>query len=169
MSYEVHPAFRELYAAYTGDPDGIGPRLNAIAGDRSADAPLIVATGSDVVVFPGGGGAPSTQSFRLTTRGFTEITAVSHLGVAVPYLAQLRALGAPDWQADARRLADRARAVRQVSDAAFWRDVVAVEAWAGREERIADLVDYACAVTAGFLDRALADPVRLDHAVTAQA
>lgn len=163
MSYDVHPAFRALYAAYTGDPDGIGPRLNALAAARSADEPLIVATGSDVVVFPGGGRPLSWQSFRLTTRGFTEITAVSHLGVAVPYLAQLRAVGDRDWTNDALRLIERARAVRAVSDAAFWRDAVAVAAWTGREAAIADLVDYACATTIDLLTSALDRPALLDH------
>lgn len=163
MTYSVHPDFQSLYKAYTGDPDGIGPHLNGHLGRLHSGDPLLVATGSDVVVFPGRGLPPTTESFRLTTRGFTEITAVSHLGVAVPYLVQLRDLGYADWEDDAHRLIRTATQVRAVNTPAFWRDDVAVEAWTGLEEKIADLVDYACAVTVDYLNAALADPGLLTH------
>ena len=163
MTYAVHPDFRALYNAYTGDPGGIGPHLNGHLGTVHADDPLLVATGSDVVLFPGRGAPPTSESFRLTTRGFVEITAVSHLGVAVPYLVRLRELGFDGWEADARRLVETAERVREVNAPAFWRDEVAVEAWAGLEGKIADLVDYACAATADFVRAALADPALLTH------
>ena len=163
MAYTPDPDFQALYAAYTSDPDSIGAHLNGHYGALSVGDPLLVTTGSDLVIFPGGGRPPLRQSFRLSTRGFFEITGVSHLGVAVPYLIQLRDLGFPGWEADARKLIAQAARVRGANTVAYWRETVAVEAWAGLEHKITDLVDYACALTIAFLERGLADPSRLTH------
>lgn len=163
MVYRPDPDFQALYAAYTSDPESIGAHLNGHYGRLSAGDPLLVTTGSDLIVFPGDGRPPVAQSFRLSTRGFFEITGVSHLGVAVPYIIQLRDIGFAGWEADARRLIDHAARVRDANSVEYWRDFVAVEAWAGFEEKIADLVDYSCAMTIEFLQAGLADPSRLTH------
>ena len=164
MSYAPDPAFDALYRTYTAGPDSIGAHLNGHLGALSSDDPLLVSTGSDIVVFRGGGRPPLTESFRLTTRGFVEITAVSHLGVALPYIARLRELGHPGWEADAHRLIADTRAARGVNGEAYWRDVAAVEAWQGREAAIAAMVDYACRETIAATERGLADPARWDFA-----
>ena len=163
MAYAPDPDFQTLYAIYTSDPESIGAHLNGHYGRLSAGDPLLVVTGSDLVIFPGDGRPPMWQGFRLSTRGFFELTGVSHLGVAVPYIIQLRDLGHPDWEADARRLMAQAARVRAVNTIAYWRDTVAVEAWDGLEEKITDLVDYSCALTIDFLARGLADPALLSH------
>lgn len=158
MAYAPDPEFQALYNAFTAVPDAIGPHLNAHNGQLSSEDPLLVSTGSDIVVFPGGGRPPLTESFRLSTRGFVEITAVSHLGVAVPYLIRLRELGYAGWADDARRLIAHTERVRAVNNMAYWRDHVAVEAWRGLEPRIVAMTEYACVTTIDFLQRALAEP-----------
>jgi hypothetical protein len=72
LTYAPDPAFRTLYTAYTGDPDSIGVHLNDHMGSLSSGDPLLVATGSDVVIFPGDGRRPLVESFRNSTRGFVE-------------------------------------------------------------------------------------------------
>jgi Domain of unknown function (DUF5624) len=161
MAYSPRPEFRDLYSIFTSDADSIGAHLNDIRARHSADDPLLVTTGSDIIVFPGSGRAPVTESFRRSTRGFIELTAISHLGVAVPYLIRMRDLGEPAWEEDANRLIDRILKVRAVNDEAYWRDTVAVAAWSGMEGKIADLVDYSCDVTLDFLRRGLRDQARL--------
>jgi hypothetical protein len=165
MPYSPCPEFRNLYSIFTSDADSIGAHLNDIRARHSADDPLLVTTGSDIIVFPGSGRAPATESFRRSTRGFVELTAISHLGVAVPYIIRMRDLGEPAWEEDANRLIDRILKVRAVNDEAYWRDTVAVAAWSGMEDKIADLVDYSCEVTLDFLRRGLRDQGRLsfDH------
>ncbi len=164
VPYAPDPEFRRLYEVFTAGPESIGAHLNGLMAERAADAPLLVATGADVVVFPGGGRPPSSTSFRNTTRGFVELTAVSHLGVAVPYLVQLHALGHPGWRDDALALLEQTGRVQAVNTLAYWRDTVAVDAWRGSEPKIVDLVDYACEVTRDWLQRALADPDSMSHA-----
>jgi len=161
MAYSVHPEFSALYSIFTSDADSIGAHLNSIRAHRSVDDPMLVTTGSDIILFPGSGRAPVAESFRTSTRGFVELTAISHLGVAVPYIIRARELGDPAWQGDAHRLIDRILKVRAVNSEAYWRETAAVAAWAGMESKIADLVDYSCDVTLGFLRRGLQDQTRM--------
>jgi hypothetical protein len=163
MDYRPHPAFLALYDAYTG-PDSMAAELARARAKASADVPLLVSTGSDIVLFPGGGKAPVVESFRHATRGFKELTAVSHLGTAAAWIVEMREQGSGDWRGWAETTIARCRSVRAVSTVAYWRDTVRVEAWRGMEPKIADLVDYACRVTEDFLADGLAHPERLTYA-----
>lgn len=160
MAYACNPEFKELYVNFTADPNGIGPHLNGHLGQLSAQDPLLVSTGSDLVIFPGDGRAPMTQTFRNSGRGFFELTSISHLGIAVPYLVRQRETGYTGWRADAERLMAQIPKVQAVNSVAYWRDTVGLEAWAGMEEKITDLVDYSCDVTLDVLKRFVADPDR---------
>lgn len=159
------PELLDLFTTYTASADSIGAHLARAAGRATSDAPLLVATSTDLALYPGGGRAPSTLGFRMSTRGFKELAAVSHLG---PALATLVALKQADphgvWRADAERLLAASEAARRANSTTLWREVIAVEAYRGREERIARMIDYALAVTSRYLRRALADPDHLDHA-----
>jgi hypothetical protein len=161
MAYSPHPEFSTLYSIFTPEADSIGGHLNNLKARLSADDPLLVATGSDVIIFPGSGREPLMESFRNSTRGFIELTSISHLGVAVPFIVRMRELGDPAWEAHAHRLMEQIVKVRAINTEAYWRDTVAVEAWAGLESKITDLVEYSCDVTLEFLTRGLADQTRL--------
>jgi hypothetical protein len=160
VTYTPDPGFRALYDAYTG-PDSTGLHLTRHTAQLARRQPLLVVTGSDFVLFPGSGRPPVVESFRLSTRGFVELTAVSHLGAAVAWIFQLRELGYATWRDDAERLIERTRQVRGINTEAYWSRNVAVAAWAGNESRIADLVDYTCATTIKFLSSCLADERRM--------
>ncbi|MFJ5987110.1 DUF5624 domain-containing protein [Lentzea sp. NPDC092896] len=162
MHYKPNSDFMRLFELFTAAPDSIGHTLQRQLGAARADTPLLVATGTDLVLFPGGGRPPATVNFRISTRGFFEMTAISHLGIAIPYLARLRELGDPGWETAARDLVAQCRTVGEFNDVSYWRDEVAVAAWRGREEKIADLVDYTCSTTADYLERAIASPELLD-------
>jgi hypothetical protein len=161
MAYSPHPEFRTLYSIFTPDADSIGGHLNSLKARLSSDDPLLVTTGSDIIIFPGSGREPLMESFRNSTRGFVELTSISHLGVAVPFIVRMRELGDPAWEAHTHRLIDQIVKVRAINTEAYWRDTVAVAAWTGMETRITDLVDYSCAVTLDFLTHGLADQSRL--------
>jgi hypothetical protein len=123
----------------------------------TADDPLLVVTGSDAVLFPGTGKRPVVESFRKSTRGFIELASVSHLGTAVAWLVRLRELADPVWRADAARLISQIDSTRRINSEELWREEIAVPALAGYESKIADLIDYSCAVTRAFLVDGLAD------------
>jgi hypothetical protein len=157
MTYSPHPEFSALYKIYTGDPDSMGAQLTARMCQLSHDDPLLVVTGSDAVLFPGSGKAPTAESFRKSTRGFIELASVSHLGTAVAWLVRLRELDDPAWRQNAERLIGQLDRTRQISTAELWRDEIRVPALAGYESKIANMIDYGCAVTKQFLAAALAD------------
>ncbi|GGP33972.1 DUF5624 domain-containing protein [Saccharothrix coeruleofusca] len=162
MRYQPNPHFMRLFEMFTSAPDSIGQNLQRRLGEAHADAPLLLATGTDLVLFPGGGRPPTSVDFRKGTKGFFEITAVSHLGLAIPYLARLRELGDFGCKTAARELIEQCRVVQDFNSVSYWRDEVAVTAWRGREEKITDLVDYTCATTADYLGRAIENPKLLN-------
>lgn len=155
----------ELFMTYTGGPASIGAHLAETVVHKSARDPLLVATGTDLALFPGNGSAPAVEPYRLSTRGFKELAAVSHLGPALASLARMReADPAGGWRADAGRLLEACKAARAASSAELWRDHIAVRAFAGREQAIATMVDYSCRLTERRLERALDDPPSLTMA-----
>jgi Domain of unknown function (DUF5624) len=117
----------------------------------------LVITGSDAVLFPGSGKWPVVESFRQSTRGFIELASVSHLGTAVAWVVRLRELADPVWRTDTARLIDQIDRTRRINSEKIWREEIAVPALAGYESKIADLIDYSCAVTNAFLAAGLAD------------
>jgi len=152
------PELVRLYTTYTASPDGIGRHLAQAAADRGRGDPLIAATSTDIVLYPGDGRPPMVEGFRKSTRGFKELTAISHLGPAVASLVNIRALlGNGSWRDDAERLLAEVKATRAANCVQLWRDKIAVDAYRGREQEIADMIDYTCAVTMRYLSTALAD------------
>jgi hypothetical protein len=152
------PELVRLFTTYTATPDSIGRRLTHAVIARGRKDPLIVATSADIALYPGDGRPPTVEGFRISTKGFKELTGVSHLGPAVASLINLRALlGDGSWRADAERLLAEVKNSRAANSVELWRDTIAVEAYRGREQQIADMVDYSCAVTARYLTTALAD------------
>jgi hypothetical protein len=154
------PELVRLFETYTGTADSIGARLAALTGRATANDPLVVATATDMLLFPGAGRAPEIQGFRLSTRGFKELAGISHHAPAVASLLKMRALD-PDgdlWRSEAMRLIESTRLARLANSPALWREVIAVAAYRGRETRIAELVDYSCTMTERYLERALRLP-----------
>ena len=158
------PELVALFEAYTAGDRTIGGDLQRLAVEAMKDQPLIVATATDIALYPGGGRAPDLLAFRLSTRGFKELAGISHLGPAIASLVDMRRTYADQtvWRSGAERLRAALGPARAANAAELWRDRIAVEAFRGREEAIAALVDYACGVTDRMLAGALDDENRLD-------
>jgi hypothetical protein len=165
VAYVENPEFLRLFQAYTASATSIGAHFGQAAAQATAADPLIVATGTDIALYPGGGAPPTVEGFRLSTRGFKEIAAISHLGPAVATLARLKERDpAGVWRGDADDLLTATRRARAVNSVSLWRDEIAAAAFAGREAAIAGMVDYACRVTERVLERSLADDAYLTAA-----
>lgn len=165
MTHTENLEFLRLFQTYTASATSIGAHFAQAAERATAADPLIVATGTDIALYPGGGEPPTVDGFRLSTRGFKEIAAISHLGPALATLARLKEQdpgGA--WRADAQDLLDATRCVREVNSTELWRDEIAVAAFAGRAKSIAAMVEYACDVSERVLERSLADDAYLTAA-----
>ena len=160
MAVSESPELVDLFTTYTASPDSIGAHLAAASARGSEHDPLLVVTGTDIALYPGGGKAPVIQPYRLGNHGFKELAGISHFGPALASLARLREIGGDtgEWRADASRLLAATRRARAANSASLWRDTFAIRAFAGREERIAAMVDYSCRLAERFLRRALDDP-----------
>jgi len=157
------PELVDLFTTYTASPDSIGMHLAQATAREAERDPLLVVTGTDLALYPGGGADPVIEPYRLANRGFKELAGISHLGPALATLAKLRELSGDDvadadWRADATRLLDATKAARAASSASLWRDEIAVRAFAGREEAIAAMIDYSCLLSERFLQRTLDNP-----------
>src|SRR5882724_2353014 len=157
------PELVSLYETYTAGPTSIGADLTRMTVKAGADDPLIVATGTDMAIFPGGGRPPAVQSFRLSTRGFKELAGITHFGPALATIVNMHALEPTNdlWRKDAERLVAATQVARNANSPILWRDQIAVEAYRGREDVIAAMVDYACAITLRYLKAVLTDETKL--------
>lgn len=155
-----NPELLRLFETYTAGPTSMAAKLAALTAAATQNDPLIVATSSDFMLYPGGGKAPEVVGFRLGTRGFKELAAISHHGPAVASLLRMREIDPSStlWRSEAVRLLESTRIARAANSLELWRDLIAVDAYRGREQRIADMVDYSCVVTERYLERVLADP-----------
>ena len=165
MTYQPDEAFAGLFFAFTGgQPESIGAQLTQTMVSQSKESPLLVSTASDIAYFPGGHSKPSIESFRKSTRGFIELTAVSHLPLAVCYVAHMRELlpGAETWRVQLQRLIEHAVATRRVNTVDMWRDKVALRAFQGHERKLCGLVEYALTSCIDYMQRACIDPSLLD-------
>lgn len=162
--YEVHPAFGALFRTFTNDAQSIGTDLTRTLEQASRDDPMLVSTASDIVLFPGGGAPAQVESFRRSTRGFIELTAVSHVPLSLAYVARMRELepASTEWRTRLQAVQTQAQAVRRANTVAMWRDDVALSAFGGLEPKITDMVEYTLAATCSYIDRALVDPSLLD-------
>lgn len=165
MTYQPDEAFAGLFFAFTGgQPESIGAQLTQTMVAQSKESPLLVSTASDIGYFPGGHSKPSIESFRKSTRGFIELTAVSHLPLAVCYVAHMRELlpGAETCRVQLQRLIEHAVATRRVNTVDMWRDKVALRAFQGHERKLCGLVEYALTSCIDYMQRAYIDPSLLD-------
>jgi hypothetical protein len=152
------PELLELFQTYTAAPGSIGAHFAQTAARAHQNDPLIVATGTDLALYPGDGSPPSVEGFRMSTRGFKELAGISHLGPALATLTRMKELDeSSGWRSDAERLLDATLAARAANSTELWRDRIAVKAFVGRENAIAAMVDYSCRHTERFLQRALDD------------
>jgi Domain of unknown function (DUF5624) len=122
----------------------------------AAPGPLVLVVGSEIYVYDSGNGARlGEQQFRADrSSGFYEMTAISHIGPALAYLAQIKANGDTRWKARLASLRAHTAQVRALNQRAAdnWLDVLNQPAWSAHKARIRDMVDYACARTLNYID-----------------
>ncbi len=167
--YTAPAEFMELFFDFTGSgepgyPAGeptLGQMLtqSVVAREQAGGAapgPLVLVVGSDIYVYESAHGARlGQQRFRADrASGFYELTAISHIGPALAYLAQIKANGDARWQARLASLHTHVAQVRALNARATdnWLDRLDQPAWSTRKAQIRNLVDYACARTLNYID-----------------
>ena len=176
-SYTAPAEFMNLFFDFTGSnepghPAGeptLGQMLTqaVIAKEGGARGPLVLVVGSDIYVYASSGGARlAHERFRADrASGFYELTAISHIGPALAYLAQIKANGDGRWRARLASLQAHVAQVRALNERAAdnWLDRLNQPAWSARKAQIRNRVDYACARTLDYI-AALGDGERFTTA-----
>jgi hypothetical protein len=167
-SYSAPAEFMDLFFDFTGsnEPDypagqpTLGQMLTqaVVAKETASGAPgpLVLVAGSDIYVYDSRSGARLAQErFRADrASGFYELTAISHIGPALAYLAQIKANGDARWKARLASLQMHVAQVRALNQRATsnWLDQLDQPAWSTRKAQIRNMVDYACARTLNFIE-----------------
>ena len=165
-SYTAPAEFMNLFFDFTGseEPDypagqpTLGQMVTQSAKEAAGGAPgpLVLVVGSDIYVYDTAGGARlGAQRFRADrASGFYELTAISHIGPALAYLAQIKANGDARWQARLASLRTHTAQVRALNRRATdnWLDRLNQPAWSAHKAQIRSMVDYACARTLSYID-----------------
>jgi hypothetical protein len=165
-SYTAPAEFMSLFFDFTGseEPDypagqpTLGQLVTQSAKEAAGGAagPLVLVVGSDLYVYDTAGGARlGAERFRADrASGFYELTAISHIGPALPYLAQIKANGDARRQARLASLRTHTAQVRALNRRAAdnWLDRLNQPAWSAHKAQIRAMVDYACARTLSYID-----------------
>ena len=165
-SYTAPAEFMNLFFDFTGseEPDypagqpTLGQMVTQSAKESAGGAPgpLVLVVGSDIYVYDAAGGARlGAERFRADrASGFYELTAISHIGPALAYLAQIKANGDARWQARLASLRTHTAQVRALNRRAAdnWLDRLNQPAWSAHKAQIRAMVDYACARTLSYID-----------------
>ena len=165
-SYTAPAEFMSLFFDFTGseEPDypagqpTLGQMVTQSAKESAGGAPgpLVLVVGSDIYVYDTAGGARlGAERFRADrASGFYELTAISHIGPALAYLAQIKANGDARWQARLASLRTHTAQVRALNRRATdnWLDRLNQPAWSAHKAQIRSMVDYACARTLSYID-----------------
>ena len=110
--YSAPTEFMNLFFDFTGSEEPDYPTGQPTMGQmltqaviakeqtKGAAGPLVMVVGSDIYVYESNTGARlSQEQFRADRgSGFYELTAISHIGPALAYLAQIKANGDARWK-----------------------------------------------------------------------
>lgn len=157
------PEFLHLYEAYTGGPETLGSMLAEVVTRTTVADPLLVATASEMIFYPGRGQDPSFVSYRLSNRGFKELASISHIGPALGSLVQIHTANpnSDEWKTEAQTLLESIKMVKDANSTSLWRDKIRTAAYKGREAAIAAMINYSCTISINYLQAVLLDPSKL--------
>lgn len=161
--------FMDLYHDFTGIHDGsaktIGQELASALEQKEQmgqAGPLVLVIESGIYVY-------DHETRKLLAKvslrsddprsGFYEMTAVSHVGPAVAYLASLKELDSPYWKEGLEKLLKDLKAVRQVNAGKenHWLDRTSSLAMKMKRQQVIDMLDYGCFMAASYIQSVLDD------------
>ncbi|HMO21416.1 MAG TPA: DUF5624 domain-containing protein [Candidatus Melainabacteria bacterium] len=164
----VPESFMKLYHDFTGMHDGksttIGQELaNALEEKErmGADGPLVLVVESGIYVYDH---ATRKLVAKVDLRssdpkcGFIELTAISHVGPAIAYAANLKELGNSHWKVGLQNLYEHlkeARVANASSTSDNWLDTTSARAMQMRKEEVRRLIDYACYMAGDYIQSVL--------------
>lgn len=180
--YTTPKQFMDLYFDFTGTGEPDFPKgettiaqylLQSEAKNNrlvNLDGPLIMLLDSSIYVYDKQRKLLFSQLLRTNRHtGFFEMTAVSHVGPALSYLAKIKQNGDSAWKPAMEQLLNNIRAVKALNAEAEnnWLTQADIKAWQPHKQQINNLVDYAMSMAGNYivsvLNGASFTPTDLQH------
>lgn len=164
--YTTPPAFMNLYFNFTGkeEPDfpadqkTISQLLiqSELAKNNNAviERPLVMLLDSSIYVYDSKRQLLFSRLLRTNrSSGFFELTAISHIGPALSYLAKLKENGDPSWKPAMLRLLNDTRAVNTLNAQRDdnWLEQANITAWKPYQHQIKAMIDYATSMAGNYM------------------
>lgn len=161
--------FMDLYHDFTGVHDGSARTIGQELADALEQKEQMSQAGPLVLVIESGIYVYDHETRKLIARislrsedpasGFYEMTAVSHVGPAVAYLANLKELGNPYWKEGLAKLLEDLKAVRQTNAVTenHWLDQTSSLAMKIKRRQVIDMLDYGCSMAGSYIQSVLDD------------
>ncbi|HHL3493311.1 TPA: DUF5624 domain-containing protein [Legionella pneumophila] len=98
--------------------------------------------------------------------GFTEMTAISHIGPALMYLAKIKENGDASWKSQMENLLKDIQAVKVINAQTpnNWLEQVNAPAWKPHLTTIHNMIDYACSMASNYMSDVLNEKLSFDMA-----
>ncbi|APF03617.1 TPA: DUF5624 domain-containing protein [Legionella pneumophila] len=170
--YVTPQAFWDLYFDFTGDetpgyPKGkinISQTLfqsemkknNSLA--QQNEGQLILFINSTLYIYNSDRQLELKQLMRTAPNsGFTEMTAISHIGPALMYLAKIKENGDASWKSQMENLLKDIQAVKVINAQTpnNWLEQVNAPAWKPHLTTIHNMIDYACSMAGNYMSDVL--------------
>lgn len=170
--YVTPQAFWDLYFDFTGDetpgyPKGkinISQTLfqsemkknNSLA--QQNEGQLILFINSTLYIYNSDRQLELKQLMRTAPNsGFTEMTAISHIGSALMYLAKIKENGDASWKSQMENLLKDIQAVKVINAQTpnNWLEQVNAPAWKPHLTTIHNMIDYACSMAGNYMSDVL--------------
>lgn len=170
-TYQTPQAFKDLFFDYTGRGDADFPKgkinISQMLYDAetvkntalaNSDSSLIMFINSTLYVYDSSGKRQLAFLMRTAPNsGFTEMTAVSHIGPALAYLVKVKEYGGDTWKGGLEMLLKDIKAVKEVNARKTdnWLSSVNAPVWKPYQQDIHNMVDYACSMAGNYINDVL--------------
>ncbi|WP_158618507.1 DUF5624 domain-containing protein [Legionella sp. km535] len=165
-TYTTPIQFMNLYFDFTGSDEADFPKNKTTIGDylmqseqaKNQDTPyngpLVMFLDSSLYIYDQNRKLLYSQLLRTNrTSGFYELTAVSHIGPALAYLAKIKENGDQSWKPAMASLLEDIRQVRVLNSEANdnWLDKANIKSWQPHKQQIQAMIDYALSMAGNYI------------------
>ncbi|CEK11576.1 DUF5624 domain-containing protein [Legionella hackeliae] len=165
-SYTTPQQFMNLYFDFTGKDEADFPKSKLTIPDylikseqtKPSDdiynGPLILLLDSSMYIYDQNRKLVYAKLLRTNrSSGFFEMTAVSHVGPALSYLAKIKQNGDSSWKVAMANLLNDIKQVKHLNGKTEdnWLDRANIKAWQPHKQQIRAMVDYAMSMSSNYI------------------
>jgi hypothetical protein len=165
-TYTTPPQFMNLYFDFTGTGESDFPKDKKTISDLLIqfeqgkigstlyNGPLLLLLDSSIYIYDQNRRLLFSKLLRTNrSTGFFEMTAVSHVGPALAYLAKIKQNGDPSWQPAMASLLEHIKQVKKLNAQTEnnWLDKANIKSWEPHKQQIRAMVDYAMSMAGNYI------------------